>query len=132
MSTGVPKNSVTETWRAWAYPATPPVAATWVASSSASIPSGFAMEPVWSLTARSLAPPFCMMRAAWEPTFPYPCTMNVEPLMSKPRCFAHTSRQYTRPCPVALSRPTLPPFSTLLPVTTRRVALRSDALNMVM
>ena len=44
-----------------------------------------------------------------EPTLPKPCTIIVEPSRSKPFSSAHSVMQWTTPCPVAFSRPSVPP-----------------------
>jgi hypothetical protein len=53
-----------------------------------------------------------------EPTLPNPCTATVVPLMSKPRCFALSRVEIMTPRPVASRRPSEPPISSGLPVTT--------------
>ena len=58
------------------------------------------------------------MTPANDPTLPKPWMLMVEPSRSKFLSFAHSVMQCTRPCPVALSRPSVPPDATGLPVTT--------------
>ena len=56
--------------------------------------------------------------AETEPTLPKPCTATVAPLMSKPRCLAASRVTIITPRPVASRRPSDPPISIGLPVTT--------------
>ena len=72
---------------------------------------------------RARRPSFDRSTPANDPTLPKPCTIIVEPSRSKPFSLAHSVMQCTTPCPVALSRPSVPPEATGLPVTTPLHAL---------
>ena len=74
--------------------------------------------PFQSVTAMIFAPCCDISCAAIEPTLPKPCTATREPLRSKPRCFADSRATIITPRPVASRRPSEPPISTGLPVTT--------------
>ena len=83
------------------------------------MPSSSVMAPAWSATATSLAPCTCSIRPVALPTLPKPWMLTVAPERSKPTSSAQCWRQNTTPCPVAFSRPGLPPVSNVLPVTIR-------------
>ncbi len=63
-------------------------------------------------------PSWAMSSAEIEPTLPNPCTATVAVLMSKPRCLADSRAEIITPRPVASRRPSDPPSSSGLPVTT--------------
>ena len=73
---------------------------------------------MWSPTAASETPSVARSAAVFEPTLPKPCTMSFLPSRRKRERRAHSQMQCTSPCPVAFSRPKVPPLETGLPVTT--------------
>jgi hypothetical protein len=83
-----------------------------------SSPSGLWTPPDTSDTATIEAPSFATSVAEIEPTLPKPCTATRAPL-SGSAIYRHASRmQYCTPRPVASRRPSEPPISSGLPVTT--------------
>ena len=74
--------------------------------------------PFQSVTATIVAPMSASRSAATEPTLPKPWTATRAPCSSKPRCFADSRVMIITPRPVASRRPSDPPISTGLPVTT--------------
>ncbi|MNV68623.1 hypothetical protein D3C71_1614890 [compost metagenome] len=99
-------------------PATPPVLATCACSAAASMPPSFTIVPVWSCTATSLAPTSQNSLAAVPPTLPKPCTAMRAPSIFRPVWCAASRPTVNTPRPVASRRPSEPPRSTGLPVTT--------------
>ena len=89
------------------------------------MPLGLKMVPPASFTASRRAPRPQRISAAFDPTFPNPCRMNVLPAGVAPRSANHSWMQYASPCPVALTRPSDPPMRVSFPVTTPRSLCRS-------
>ena len=81
-------------------------------------PAGLCTPPFQSVTATIFAPSFEMRSAETEPTLPNPCTATVMREMSRPRCLAASRVTIITPRPVASRRPSEPPISIGLPVTT--------------
>ncbi len=76
------------------------------------------MVPVWSCTATTLAPASANSLAAVPPTLPKPCTATRAPSSTSPVRRAASTPTVNTPRPVASTRPSEPPSSTGLPVTT--------------
>src|SRR5919106_1556541 len=88
------------------------------ARSGTSRPLGFTRPPDLSDTAITTAPSLAIRSADTDPTLPNPCTTTRAPLGDRPS-FASASRVTNmHPRPVASRRPSDPPISTGLPVTT--------------
>ena len=83
-----------------------------------SSPLALYTPPFQSVTATMVAPIFWSRSADTDPTLPKPWTATVAPLMGKPRCAAASRAVIMTPRPVASRRPSDPPISTGLPVTT--------------
>ena len=76
------------------------------------------MPPVLSLTATMVHPACSSSCAVMEPTLPKPCTATLAPLTGMPSRARALSVTIVQPRPVASRRPSEPPISTGLPVTT--------------
>ncbi len=81
-------------------------------------PLSFWTPPFQSVTPMIFAPSRAISSAPMEPTLPKPCTATLEPFSEKPRCLAASRATIIAPRPVASRRPSEPPISTGLPVTT--------------
>ncbi len=81
-------------------------------------PAGCGRRPSSRWRRRSSRPPRASAPRQIEPTLPNPCTATVAPFSSKPRCLADSRATIITPRPVASRRPSEPPISTGLPVTT--------------
>ena len=97
----------------------------WASTFSGSRPLSELMPPPESLTATMRAPASWNSRAALLPALPYPCTATRTPSsVSMPGMTPRVSScwvAYMLPLAVASSRPTEPPSSSGLPVTTARL-----------
>ena len=118
MSHLVPQNSAGLIGSPPLKPATPPVLATCSSSLGTFRPLSLAMAPVWSCTATTSAPASANSLPAVPPTLPKPCTATRAPSMLRPICAAASQAMVNTPRPVASRRPSEPPTSTGLPVTT--------------
>ena len=71
-----------------------------------------------SLTATTMSPSSSISCAAMEPTLPNPCTATRVPAIDMPSFLSASRVTIMQPRPVASRRPSEPPISTGLPVTT--------------
>ena len=76
------------------------------------------MPLLTSETATTRAPSSSASLAVTRPTSPKPWTATRAPSTGIPRCRQTSTMQVTTPRPVASVRPSEPPISTGLPVTT--------------
>jgi hypothetical protein len=91
---------------------------TYSTAASTSMPFLLKYAPVRSLIAQILHPSRASSCAATLPTLPKPCTASVVPATFMPRCRSASFVTIMQPRPVASRRPSEPPISTGLPVTT--------------
>ena len=92
-SQGWKRMSVLEIASVPGKPPTPPDSATWASSWRMSMPLGFQMPPLMSLTPAMTQPSRQSRRAATEPTLPKPCTTAVD---SSGRRFSSLSASSTQ------------------------------------
>ena len=76
------------------------------------------MPPDLSLTATTVSPSCSISCAAIEPTLPNPCTATRVPATGISSRLSASRVTSMQPRPVASRRPSEPPISTGLPVTT--------------
>ena len=83
-----------------------------------SMPLSLWTPPFQSVTATMRAPWRARRSADTDPTLPNPCTATRAPFRLMPTCLAASRVAIITPRPVASRRPSDPPISTGLPVTT--------------